>query len=72
MEQLAVLPTEVIVNMHNWWLEILTGYGLFIFMAYCLMYGILIFRFKSAGEGSDQIRREITIALLAFFMEFYF
>lgn len=70
MEQFAILPTEVIVNMHNWWLEILTGYGLYIFMAYCLMYGILIFRLSQLRKVQTKIRREITIALLAFLWSF--
>lgn len=70
MDQFAILPTEVIVNMHNWWLEILTSYGLFVFIAYCLMYGILIFRLSQLRKIQTKNRTQITIAFLAFLWSF--
>lgn len=70
MDQFAILPTEVIVNMHNWWLEILTSYGLFIFIAYCLMYGLLIFRLSQLRKTQTKDRTQITIAFLAFLWSF--
>lgn len=38
MEQTSVFPTFGIVNIHNWWGEILVGYGVLIFILYILMY----------------------------------
>jgi teichuronic acid biosynthesis protein TuaE len=31
-------------DLHNWWIEILTNYGIFIFVGYVLMYGALLLR----------------------------
>lgn len=36
------LYTGGIINMHNWWLEILVGYGIVIFILYCIFYIKLI------------------------------
>lgn len=36
--------TQGIINPHNWWLEILTNYGLFIFVGYCCFFLYIIVR----------------------------
>lgn len=38
MEYFSVFPTFGIVNIHNWWGEILVGYGILIFILYISMY----------------------------------
>lgn len=42
MENYAVLPVGDIVNMHNWFMDILTGYGVFVFALYIIMYVLII------------------------------
>ena len=38
MQNYAVLDTLGIMNMHNWWFEILVASGIFIFCGYCFFY----------------------------------
>lgn len=38
MKNFAVLPTDEIVNIHNWWAEIFVHYGIIIFIGYLLLY----------------------------------
>jgi teichuronic acid biosynthesis protein TuaE len=38
MEHYAIYPTGGITNIHNWWGEILTAYGLVVFIGYLLLY----------------------------------
>lgn len=42
MKNYAVYPTGNIVNVHNWWVEILVNYGVVIFTLYCLIYLYLV------------------------------
>lgn len=44
MENYKIYDVAHIVNMHNWWVEILTGYGIIIFALYIWIY-IKMFRF---------------------------
>jgi teichuronic acid biosynthesis protein TuaE len=38
-------PTSDLLSMHNWWVEILANYGIFIFAGYLLFYTSLIYNF---------------------------
>lgn len=62
MENRGVYYTADVVNIHNWWLEILTGYGVLVFTLYILFYFKLfksLFRtFRISKEKED-----ITISL---------
>jgi teichuronic acid biosynthesis protein TuaE len=42
MKNYAEYPTGNIVNVHNWWIEILVNYGVVIFILYCLFYLYLL------------------------------
>ncbi|WP_226536035.1 O-antigen ligase family protein [Fictibacillus halophilus] len=42
MKNFAEYPTGNIVNVHNWWIEILVNYGVVIFTLYCLFYFYLL------------------------------
>lgn len=44
MENFQIYDTQGITNPHNWWLEVLLQYGLFVFAGYLLFYLGLIFR----------------------------
>jgi teichuronic acid biosynthesis protein TuaE len=38
MQNKAIFDTKGIVNVHNWWVELLTNYGIIIFFLYCCLY----------------------------------
>jgi teichuronic acid biosynthesis protein TuaE len=38
MAHYAVYDTRGILNVHNWWVEILVDYGVFIFIGYIILY----------------------------------
>jgi len=38
MDNYAIFDTKGILNIHNWWMEILTGYGIIIFIMYIIFY----------------------------------
>ena len=42
MNDSAMYYTKNILNMHNWWLEILTAYGIIIFLGFLLFYAKLL------------------------------
>jgi teichuronic acid biosynthesis protein TuaE len=42
MKNFAEYPTGNIINVHNWWIEILVNYGVVIFTLYCLFYFYLL------------------------------
>lgn len=44
MAESAYFPTQGIVNMHNWWLEIMVAYGIGVFVIYVLTYLGLMYR----------------------------
>ncbi|MCX6833657.1 MAG: O-antigen ligase family protein, partial [candidate division Zixibacteria bacterium] len=65
MENFQVYDTGGIVNAHNWWLEILTNYGLFIFAGYMLFYlGILISLLRVSRTLKDHREKMLCEALL--------
>ncbi len=57
MANYGVYNTGSIRNIHNWWMEILTGYGLIIFTMYIIFYVKLFLsalrRFKKASDEVD-------------------
>lgn len=64
MKNFAVLPTDEIVNIHNWWAEIFVHYGIFIFIGYLLLYLWLIVSLYHLYRDSEHwIDRMITQAL---------
>ena len=72
MAEFGFLDTEVIVNMHNWWLEILVAYGAIVFIAYVLMYSLLIYKlWKLRWKVSDPLRA-VNNSFVAFLIVFIF
>jgi len=59
----AVYDTNGIINMHNWWMEILTGYGFLIFIGYVVFYTKMFSTFLSAWTRG--INREIRAIAMA-------
>lgn len=62
MANYGVFDTGGIVNIHNWWMEILVNYGALIFLLYIIFYSNLFISFKKRFKQSvDKI--DITISL---------
>ncbi len=60
-----------ITNIHNWWLEILVGYGVFIFVYYMVTYVKLFGKLYSAyNRTSDKFARSTSLGLLCFMAAF--
>lgn len=72
MAHFRVLPTKIITNMHNWWLEILVAYGIPVFIMYVLMYGYLIYYLYYLRKFLDQRYVKVNNSLLAFLCVYIF
>lgn len=54
--------TGSITNIHNWWMEILTGYGIFVFLGYLFFFGKLCFDMYKIYRTSNNVK-EVYISL---------
>ena len=70
METFGPLPTNNIFNIHNWWLEILVGYGAFIFIAYVLGYALMIYRLFNLKKFVNRMHQKIMNAFISFLLVF--
>jgi len=62
MRNYGTLYTQGVTDMHNWWLEILVGYGIVIFVFYCIFYIKLLKDFKQKFRQA-QNRVDLSISL---------
>lgn len=56
MEHFAKYNTFGITNIHNWWMEILVGYGIFIFVGWCCLFLVILthlFKLSKKRRPSD-------------------
>jgi len=73
MANFARYDTARIVNPHNWWLEILINYGIFIFIGYVVMYiGIVRRLWRAWHKAVDRKERMIAESLLLALIGFFF
>lgn len=70
MEHYALLPTKGITNMHNWWFEILVGYGVIVFVAYVIGYLGLTYRLGQIKRTRLLIPRQVARVLWAYLIVF--
>ena len=73
MEHYRVYDTgyKTITNIHNWWMEILTAYGVLVFAGYLWVYTKLAKGFYRATKYSqDKFIRSISLGLLCFMIAF--
>ncbi|WNB92701.1 O-antigen ligase family protein [Bacillus sp. NEB1478] len=72
MKEFAKYPTHTIINIHNWWIEMMVNYGIFIFTGYLLLYAGLIYYlfniFKESTGNNRMIAEALCTALIAFFL----
>lgn len=68
MSNYALLPTNGIMNAHNWFLEILSEYGIFIFIGYI---GFIIKLYiESQRDSSDEFSESFRFFLIFFLVVF--
>lgn len=70
MVEFGFLNTEVIVNMHNWWVEILVTYGPLVFAGYVSLYLLMIRSLWQTRTKQWNSHRIIHHSLLAFLIAF--
>jgi teichuronic acid biosynthesis protein TuaE len=65
MEEYPVYSTRGIVNMHNWWMEILTAYGVIVFVFYLLVYSTVFISFwKKYYHAEDEDERVLSLGFM--------
>lgn len=64
--------TYGVVQLHNWWLEIFTNYGVFIFVGYILFYLSLLWGLYKSFLSSKDHQRIFCEALLIGLVSFFF
>jgi len=73
MANFAQYDTAGILNPHNWWLEILTDYGIFVFAGYIMFYlGIVCNLWKIRRNTKGRSDRMVAEALLVSLVGFFF
>ncbi|MFW6116716.1 MAG: O-antigen ligase family protein [bacterium] len=65
MAHVAAYDTAGILNAHNWWLEVLTEYGILVFAGYVALYvGVIRSLWRRWRSSPDRVHRMISEALL--------
>ena len=71
MDNYKVYYTGTIRNMHNWWMEVLVGYGIFIFMGYIWTYLKMFKAFYMAYiKSDDKFIRTTSLGLISLMSAF--
>lgn len=67
----SIYDTGSITNIHNWWMEILTGYGIFVFVGYLFFFGKLCFDMYKICRTSNNIKEVyISLAMIGVLVSF--
>ena len=71
MDNYKAYYTGAIRNMHNWWMEVLVGYGVFIFMGYIWTY-LKMFKvfYKTYIKSDDKFIRTTSLGLISLMSAF--
>ncbi len=71
MENFSIYSTYGISDLHNWWLHILTNYGLLVFLGYLIFYfsllGNLLRAHRKLSEATEKMFCEVAIVGLVVF-----
>lgn len=70
MADFPLLPTKNIVNMHNWWLEIMVAYGVLVFIAYLVAYALMLYKLNRVRLVQDPKWRQVSNQVIAFLVIF--
>ena len=72
MERFKIYPVGYVTNVHNWWVEILLNYGVFIFAGYVILYvTILLNLWRAYKRVIDRTEKMICEALLVGMVIFF-
>ncbi|MGQ4876335.1 MAG: O-antigen ligase family protein [Promethearchaeia archaeon] len=71
MSNFAIYDTKGIINSHNWWLEILVNYGIFISIGYVIFYLSMIWKlrkiyYEKISKNEKIICEGILVSLIGF------
>lgn len=67
MENNAFFNISTKYNMHNWWMEILTGYGVFIFIGYVILFILMMNQLARVYHSSaDSLVRQTAFVLFGY------
>lgn len=69
----AVYPVGGITNLHNWWMEIMVNYGLFIFCGYVILYLSFLYNLWRIHKCADNVTEKmiceaLLVGVVSFFM----
>ncbi len=65
--------TEMVYNLHNWWMEVLVNGGIFIFAGYLFFYAALLYNlFRVAVKAKDEILSYAAASLFAALVGYVF
>lgn len=71
MKTTAIFQTGGISNMHNWWMEILTGYGIIIFVMYVLVYVSMMYKaYQYYQHNADPFVRKASLSILGYLVAY--
>lgn len=71
MENLSIYPTQGVLNVHNWWVEILVNNGIIIFVGYVMLYlTILVNLYSIFKKVNSRLEKMVCEALLGAFIAF--
>jgi teichuronic acid biosynthesis protein TuaE len=72
MAHFSIYPVFDITNVHNWWIEIMVNYGVFVFVGYlCFYFGLLIniwFVYKKIQNLKEKMLCEVILTGLIVFI----
>lgn len=72
MANYKIYPVFGVTNVHNWWVEILSNYGLFIFVGYSILYlSIILNLWRVYKKLSDRVERMLCEGLLVGWVSFF-
>jgi teichuronic acid biosynthesis protein TuaE len=72
MANFQIYPTGSITNIHNWWMEIFVSSGIFVFMAYVIIYLKNLFRlYCFSFIGSDNDTQHLAAVFFSFLIAFF-
>lgn len=72
MAKFAVLPVDEFTNIHNWWLEILVAYGVLVFIAYLVIYLLLLGSLFQIRRNERKVIRQTANSFIAFLLVYIF
>ena len=65
MERYAVYNVSAVYNIHNWWMEVLVGYGLIIFVGFFIFYvNLMRIMWKRFKKSQDRIEAVLSAGIL--------